>query len=228
MKVLLLMPESIYDSWPISSDVIGRVVGFPAATFPQLAGSIPGNEIKVYDGLVQRTTTAQYINLLRWADVVGINAVSSLGTLNTLITIKFAKKVNPNVRIVLGGHHATFYSREWLREGADFIVRREGERTLPELLGALEHGEPPRDVKGVSYIEDGRLRENPDRPLIRGLDSLPMPRWNIMLVFVAGGGYMIYLTINYGSTVLTNLAGLDGLTIAMAYLVAICRWSMQH
>jgi len=180
MKVLLLMPESIYDSWPISSDIIGRVVGFPASTFPQLAGSIPGHDIRVYDGLVQRTTTAHYVNLLRWADVIGINAVSSLGTLNTLVSIRLAKKVNPNVRIVLGGHHATFYNREWLREGVDFIVRREGERTLPELLEAIDHEAPPRNVKGISFIEDGHLRESPDRPLVRDLDSISLPRWDIM------------------------------------------------
>jgi len=180
MKVLLLMPEAIYDSWPISSDIIGRVYGFPASTFPQLAGSIPGHDVRVYDGLVNRTTTAHYVNLIRWAEVIGINAVSSLGTLNTLITIRLAKKVNPNARIVLGGHHATFYDREWLREGADFIVRREGERTLPELLEALEHNWPTRNVKGISYIEDGHLRENSDRPLVRDLDSLPLPRWDIM------------------------------------------------
>jgi len=174
------MPEAIYDSWPISSDIIGRVIGFPASTFPQLAGSIQGHDVRVYDGLVQRTTHSHYINLIRWAEVIGINAVSSLGTLNTLITIRLAKKVNPKARIIIGGHHATFYNREWLREGANFVVRREGERTLPELLEALERREPFRNVKGISYIEDGHLRENPDRPLIRDLDSLPMPRWDVM------------------------------------------------
>jgi amino acid transporter len=45
--------------------------------------------------------------------------------------------------------------------------------------------------------------------------------WLVMLIFVVGGIYLIYISFSYGYTVLTNLAGLDTLTIAMAYVVGI-------
>jgi hypothetical protein len=51
-----------------------------------------------------------------------------------------------------------------------------------------------------------------------------MPSWLgylMTLAFVAGGVYLIYTSFNYGITVLTNLDGLDSLTVAMALLVAL-------
>lgn len=44
--------------------------------------------------------------------------------------------------------------------------------------------------------------------------------WLVMIVFVLGGIYMIYISFSYGITVLTNLVGLDSLTVAMALVVA--------
>ena len=51
-----------------------------------------------------------------------------------------------------------------------------------------------------------------------------MPSWLgylMTLIFVVGGIYLIYTSFSYGWTVLTNLVGLDSLTVAMALVVAL-------
>ncbi len=45
--------------------------------------------------------------------------------------------------------------------------------------------------------------------------------WLMTIILVVGGVYLIYTSFSYGWTVLTNLVGLDSLTIAMALVVAV-------
>ncbi|MFA5142180.1 MAG: radical SAM protein [Candidatus Woesearchaeota archaeon] len=73
-----------------------------------------------------------------------------------------------DIKIIVGGIHATLFPEKVLREtNAYALVRGEGEDTLKELIA---HG---RDVDGVSYLSDSGIVHNPDRHLIMELDSLP-------------------------------------------------------
>lgn len=55
------------------------------------------------------------------------------------------------------------------------------------------------------------------------ISKYKVPSWLgylLMLVFLVGGIYMIYISFSYGYTVLTNLSGVDTLTWAMVLVVA--------
>ncbi|MEJ2266215.1 MAG: amino acid permease [Anaerolineales bacterium] len=55
------------------------------------------------------------------------------------------------------------------------------------------------------------------------ISKYKVPSWLaylLMLVFLVGGIYMIYISFSYGYTVLTNLSGVDSLTWAMVLVVA--------
>lgn len=76
------------------------------------------------------------------------------------------------VSTVLGGYHPTAIPDELLSSpSVDMVVRGEGELTMRELL---RRGSP-KGVLGISYKEDTVIIHNPDRPLVRDLDSLPFP-----------------------------------------------------
>jgi len=65
--------------------------------------------------------------------------------------------------VVMGGPHVSYRDEEVLRTGlCDFVVREEGEQTMLELAGAIGT-ERMADVKGVSYLVDGKLQRNPER-----------------------------------------------------------------
>jgi radical SAM superfamily enzyme YgiQ (UPF0313 family) len=85
---------------------------------------------------------------------------------------KLSKKVNPNVKIIVGGFQPTALPDVFLKEECvDIVVRGEGEETFQELV----RKESATNVLGCSYREDDVIVHNEDRPLIEYLDALPFP-----------------------------------------------------
>ena len=73
--------------------------------------------------------------------------------------LKLAKDVNPEVVTVVGNVHATFSYQEILKEQhsvVDYVVRGEGEITLPALLDCLNAGGDPAELellRSLGYVE---------------------------------------------------------------------------
>ena len=83
----------------------------------------------------------------------------------------------PGTHITTGGHFPTFAAAELLRHAPplDSVVRGEGEHTLLELMRRLDSPHAWGEILGLSFRSDGRVVDNPPRPLIPDLDSLPFP-----------------------------------------------------
>lgn len=127
-------------------------------------------------------------------DLLGI----SIQTITAYQGFRLAQQARRlKVPVVFGGVHATLNPEEVLRHG-DYVVRNEGEQTLPELIEALEQGESLDKIMGLSYWEDGKIKHNPPRPLLQKLDSLPWPdmRWieGFQHPFMTPLNFLIYFT----------------------------------
>tara|TARA_B100000315_G_C14593325_1_gene597163 strand:+ start:2443 stop:3882 length:1440 start_codon:yes stop_codon:yes gene_type:complete len=85
------------------------------------------------------------------------------------------KKMNPQVKQVIGGVHATL---DGLVLGSvqdiDFAIRREGE----EALLALVEGQDPLMISGVISREGAAFCKNGDAEVIKSIDDLPFPERN--------------------------------------------------
>ena len=92
------------------------------------------------------------------------------------------KAVNPEILTVLGGIHATVLFDKLLEDyGAiDVIVRGEGEITFLELARHFIHLKPFSGIQGISYRQGHHVAHNEDSPLIRDLDSFPMPAHHLI------------------------------------------------
>ena len=79
--------------------------------------------------------------------------------------------------ITLGGHHATFNSREILEAWpeVDSIVLGEGEQPLVALARCLASGEDWTRLPGLCVRGRGQVSSNPCPPLVSDLDALPFP-----------------------------------------------------
>jgi anaerobic magnesium-protoporphyrin IX monomethyl ester cyclase len=95
---------------------------------------------------------------------------------------EIAKKLAQEALTVTGGQHFTALAEPSLQEYPviDAIVRGEGEETLVELVGVLEAGDDFRNIRGLSFRHEDKIISNPSRPLIRDLDSLPMPGYHFI------------------------------------------------
>jgi len=87
------------------------------------------------------------------------------------------KSINPNIIVVLGGHHPTIKAQEMLsNENVDFVIRGEGEETAYELIDNLENASSSyHTIPGLSFRDNGKIIHNIDRECIGNLDSVPMP-----------------------------------------------------
>jgi len=85
------------------------------------------------------------------------------------------------VPVIMGGAHPSFMPEEALGH-SDYVVRGEGDITFPELLKALESGDPPvSSVQGISYRDkSGSFINNPARPLVEDLNGLPEPDFSLV------------------------------------------------
>ena len=82
------------------------------------------------------------------------------------------RAAHPRVPIVWGGYFPTLYADSAINAPyVDYVVRGQGEDTLLELLERLADG-AVREIRGLTWREDGRIIHNPDRPF-RSPDNFP-------------------------------------------------------
>lgn len=161
MKVVLIYLDPL-DNEPVGLMYIGTV----------LKGA--GHEVKLVgiekDG--GEKALLRQIKLFK-PDVVGLS-----------ITTPYASKAEhfaglvkgafPNVPVIAGGAHPTIMPGETMKKGnVDVCVIGEGERTVIELMGHYEGSAPLGDVKGIAFLDGGRLVMTEKRGYVENLDDLP-------------------------------------------------------
>ena len=76
---------------------------------------------------------------------------------------------------MFGGPHPTFSPEMVEEEGVDAVCRGEGFEAMPEFINKLERGEDITNVLNWWVKVDNKIYKNPQRPLIKNLDTLPTP-----------------------------------------------------
>ncbi|MFA7707834.1 MAG: radical SAM protein [Candidatus Pacearchaeota archaeon] len=111
-------------------------------------------------------------------DVIATGACTSEYN-EALRIMKIAKNMGKTT--IMGGIFPTFNSSLVLSSGVvDYVVRGEGEITLNNLINSLDQHSNPKDLKGISFIENGEIIDNPRPNLIHNLDDLPMPAYDLI------------------------------------------------
>ncbi len=83
-------------------------------------------------------------------------------------------EARPGVPVILLGPGPTYFTSRCLVSENVIIVRGEPEATLAELIGRMTKGDMrPSYVMGTSVLREGKVINNPTRPLIEDLDALP-------------------------------------------------------
>jgi len=92
------------------------------------------------------------------------------------------KQTIPEIKICVGGFFYGANAPEMLDKTPefDFVICGETERTLPELAKELSKNDPDiPSVKGLSYRDNGEVKVTTYRPLIKNLDDLPLPAYDL-------------------------------------------------
>ncbi|MCM1067177.1 MAG: B12-binding domain-containing radical SAM protein [Muribaculaceae bacterium] len=133
------------------------------------------DEVRYRDFVYHSTTPEQFAGFFAGddSDVYLIWCVN-LSITTDLSAIEVIRRHRPEVKIVLMGPGPTHFIKRCLPDANVFVVRGEPEATVQELIEAFRSGAPVADIKGVSWLDaEGKVVNNPPRPLIKDLDALP-------------------------------------------------------
>ncbi len=178
MKVALISPGANQElSLTEKSKVIGS---WPPLGILYIAAILKekGIEVTLLDQAAQGYSLKQTSKWIQKCnpDILGFSALASSGKTAARIAQK-AKEANPDIITVFGNYYATFNDKRILAEypQVDIIVRGEGEETTKELVKTISQKGNLKRVKGITFREKNRILITPDRPLIKDIDSLPIP-----------------------------------------------------
>lgn len=109
--------------------------------------------------------------------IVGVQ-INALDRMSSFELIEEIHAQYPDIRIVVGGIHATTMYEQILRQYPYGIaVLGEGEEIMAELVSSLNNGQSLKDVKGIAFFdaEQQRIVCTPPREIVEQLDSFPFP-----------------------------------------------------
>jgi radical SAM superfamily enzyme YgiQ (UPF0313 family) len=117
--------------------------------------------------------------LVVWDD--GFNYLTKMCLTNmreaALVMIRAAR--DRGIVVLAASSDATDHPGLYLNAGARYVITGEGEQTLQELLAT---GIPadPNGIRGLAFLRDGLLERTSPRDVLRELDRLPQPAWDLV------------------------------------------------
>ncbi|MEC8192611.1 MAG: cobalamin-dependent protein [Myxococcota bacterium] len=170
--------------WPILSEADNFLIPLGYLCLAAaLRESMPDVEIKLIDCPVQRLGWGSLEALMReWQPDMVCAGDEAIYVHESAKLFRTAKRANPEC-ITVGGGFTLPHVPEWaLGPGScDYLVFGEGEITFTELVKTLRYGGDLSTVAGLRYLDtDGTVKDTGFRPLIRNLDDLPLPAYDLM------------------------------------------------
>ncbi len=184
MKVLLALPPDIHHL------EIYRITGMnaPPLGLAWIAAVLEqnGHKVRIIDTPTLKITMKDFIAEVKsWSpDLIGISLQTPTAPKGYRAILKLKEEL-PDVPIVVGGTHPTYMYEEALNNGADIVVRGEGEYTTLELVNTIESKgmdfNELKKVDGIAFRDrDGKVVVTKSRPFIQDLDELPWPARHLL------------------------------------------------
>jgi radical SAM superfamily enzyme YgiQ (UPF0313 family) len=191
MKELFLFVRPPRPLWPFN----GPASSFwPPLAFASMAAMLRRNNpdwrVEILDApaleMGWRTLAAELHTRRPVVVAMGEEAVSCAECLRLA---RLAKTLG--AKVIAGGCFFGHVGPQVLQTGlVDVVAHGEGENTIVELADALRENSPDAlaQVAGISFCRDGEIIRTRHRPLIKNLDKLPMPAWDLLPMHRYGAG----------------------------------------
>ncbi len=142
-----------------------------------------GYEVEIYSQDLHHYSDdhlTRYLNKKKF-DVIGVSIIAGYYQYGKLLAISKAINRSCNRPIyIIGGHGPSPEPGFFLdKTAADIVVIGEGETTVVELLQAIDKSGSLKGIKGIAYREGTDIVINERRPLIRDIDSIPFPAYDL-------------------------------------------------
>lgn len=93
--------------------------------------------------------------------------------------IRFARQ--KGCQVIVSSSDATDHFETYLEVGAHYVILGEAEQTLAELVTAIEtERKDLLAIPGLAYLHQGAVIKTVKRPVMKDLDELPFPAWDLV------------------------------------------------
>lgn len=91
---------------------------------------------------------------------------------------RYAKK--KGCKVVTSSSDSADHYEKYLNNGADVVAIGEAEQTILELCEAFRKSQEIDSIHGIAFIKDDQVVKTMKRPVIKNLDTLPPPAWDLL------------------------------------------------
>ena len=188
MRVLLVQPPRRY--WPYTSEGDNFLL---QQAMPALASVVrqAGHEVKILDCMPLHIGWRSLYDEVKdyKPDIIGCGENHALYSNEALRFFQLARQAAPEALTVAGGGHFTNLAHRYANNpDIDVICVGEGEQTFVDVIEA--HAGRNTDwsnIDGLAYADgEGALVRTRPRKLVKDLDSLPMPAYDLMPMHLYG------------------------------------------
>lgn len=173
MRILLIVYDngSYIHYFPMAMAAVAAVLkreGYDVEIYNQAMNHYPESHLQ------------QYLEVNTF-DAVGLSFIAGYYEYRKALKISEAvNRVKKRPFYMIGGHGPSPEPEFFLRKtGADAVVLGEGEATVLELMDALNNKRAFNHIKGIAFRNDDRYFINERRPLIKNIDALPFPAYDM-------------------------------------------------
>ncbi len=181
MKVTFLIPTPVNDRSP--ERLFGCNYGYffqqnIFMLYPAAILESKGYKVKFIDAPAQKISPSELKkNLLRDKSDVYVFYTVFLAEKIDKYWLNWLRKNKPDSFIVFFGSEPTARPKDFIKDDHVFVVRGEAEYTFLELMRELKSKKRFKKIKGLSWMNNGKVVDNSPRPLLtsKQLDKLPFP-----------------------------------------------------
>ncbi len=111
-------------------------------------------------------------------DAVGVAMLTAMYS-QSVAVCTFVKKINPSIKVVVGGSHANLRPKETAEkeDSIDVVTVGEAELTFMDLIEVFQGRKVLEDVQGIAFKDrkTGEVTVTQERPKVQDLDFFPIP-----------------------------------------------------
>src|SRR5712692_5211357 len=125
-----------------------------------------GYQVRIIDSTIPPNFQKRVLEELSDALCLAVSLVTGPMIKETVQIARAAKRLYPDIPVVLGGWHPSLLPDQTLAaEYVDVVIKGQGEDAFLEAVRHIEAGESLKGIAGVGYKEDGRIIFNQPREL---------------------------------------------------------------
>ena len=184
MKITFLVPPSIDRNIPERVAGCAYLLYYVPNIFLLSAAAVLENEdyeVKYIEATIKKWDRGHFLSFLKedLSDVYCFYSVN-LSQETDMRALKDIREIRGDVSVIFFGPAPSDRPAEFAVDENTYVVRGEPEYTMLELVKALDAGSNIKDIKSVSFKDNGKIVHNVNREPVENLDTLPFPARHLL------------------------------------------------